>query len=445
MDKKIAIIGAGITGLITAYYLKKAGLEFKVFEKQKHIGGVIKTDEENGFLFERGPNSGVMSNIEIVNLFEELSKDCTVEIADQTSKKRLIWKGNKWHAIPSGIVSAITTPLFTFRDKIRVLGEPFRKKGSNQDENLASLVKRRLGKSFLNYAIDPFISGIYAGNPEYLVTKYALPKLYNLEQTYGSFIKGAIKKSKENKTEDEKKISKQIFSFKGGLKELVNALVKNIGKENIETNCTDLKFETKDSFFLFGNETFTDVISTVNASNLRTVFPFISDDDLSNVLNLKYAKVVEASIGFKKWTGFDLNAFGGLVPMKEKKNILGVLYLSTLFTNRAPESGVLLTVFVGGTRREELTRLNEEELKEVIAKDVQEMMDLDTFDPDLFKLSYYNYAIAQYGKDSKKRIEAIHNIEKKYPGLIIGGSIIGGVGIADRVKQSFEISERIIS
>ncbi|MCF6366340.1 MAG: protoporphyrinogen oxidase [Bacteroidales bacterium] len=444
MDKKIAVIGAGITGLVTAHYLKKKGLDFTIFERTNHIGGVIRTDEENGFLFERGPNSGVISNIEVVNLFEELKKDCELEIADQTSKKRLIWKGNKWHAIPGGMISAIKTPLFTFNDKIRVLAEPFRKKGTNQNESLASLVKRRLGKSFLTYAIDPFISGIYAGDPEYLVTKYALPKLYNLEQTYGSFIKGAIKKKKETKTEDEKKISKQIFSFKGGLKELINALVKNIGKENIKTKCTDVKFDYRDGRFFLKNEIFTDVISTVNAPNIKTILPFISDNDLENILNLKYAKVVGASIGFKNWTGGNLKAFGGLVPMKEKKNILGVLYLSTLFSGRAPELGALLTVFVGGTRREDLALLKETELKEVIAKDIQEMLGLETFNPDLFKLSYYEQAIAQYGESSGKRIEAIHNIEKKFPGLLVGGSVVGGVGIADRIKQSFEISKRVI-
>ncbi len=444
MTKKVAIIGGGISGLVTAFYLKKAGIDFTIFEKQERLGGVMNSKEENGFLYETGPNSGVLSNVELVKLFEDLNKDCELEEADQTSKKRLIWKNNKWNALPSSLLTAITTPLFTFSDKLRVLGEPFRKKGTNPHENLAQLVKRRLGKSFLDYAIDPFISGIYAGDPEYLIPKYALPKLYSLEQTYGSFIKGAIKKGKEPKTEDEKKITKEIFSVKGGLIELIKALAKNIGESNIKKNCGDLKIEREENSYNLNKETFTDIVSTVNAPSLSSLFSFITTDELKNILNLKYAKVVEATIGFNEWTGDDIKAFGGLVPQKENKNILGVLFMSSIFKNRAPKAGALLTVFAGGTKREDLTQLNETDLKEVIQKDISEMMNLKSFNPDLFKLSYYDYAIAQYGVDTKERIEAVLNIHDKYPGIILGGSITGGVGIADRVKQAKDISGKII-
>ncbi len=445
MQKKVAIIGAGITGLVTAFYLKKNGIDVKIFEKQDRVGGVINSFSENGFLFETGPNSGVLSNIETVNLFNDLSDYCEIEEADKTSKKRLIWKNNKWNALPSSLITAVSTLLFTFSDKIRVLGEPFRKKGTNPHENLSDMVKRRLGKSFLDYAIDPFISGIYAGNTEYLIPKYALPKLYNLEQEYGSFIKGAIKKQKEPKTEDDKKITKEIFSVKGGLVELVNALAKNIGAQNIKTNCNNLEVNFEDGLFIINNEKYTDVVSTVNSQVIKDVFSFLSEEELKNILNLKYAKVVEATIGFNNWQGNDIKAFGGLVPGKEKKNILGVLFMSSIFENRAPKNGALLTVFAGGTKREDLFNLQEGELKELIKKDLQEMMGLKTFEPDLFKLFYYKKAIAQYGVDTKERILAVNNIQDKYKGLFLAGSIVNGVGIADRIKQATDIVQQICS
>ena len=212
MKKNTAIIGSGITALTTAFYLKKAGVDFEIYEKSNHIGGVIKTISENGFLFETGPNSGTLSNIETVELFEHLANDFKLELADNSAKKRFILKNNKWYALPSGLISGISTPLFSLKDKFRLLGEPFRKVGKNAFETVSELVIRRMGKSFLDYAVDPFVSGIYAGNPDYLVTKYALPKLHNLEQQYGSFIGGAIKKAKEPKSENDKKVSKEIFS-----------------------------------------------------------------------------------------------------------------------------------------------------------------------------------------------------------------------------------------
>ncbi len=439
-NKKVAIIGAGITGLTTAFYIKKVGIPFTVFEKSDQIGGVMQSKNDGTFLYETGPNSGVISHAEMADLFEDLNGKCDLELADDASAKRLIWKSGNWHALPSGLISAVTTPLFSFYDKLSVLGEPFRKKGKNPNENLAALVKRRLGQSFLDYAIDPFILGIYAGDPAYIVPKYALPKLYNLEQNYGSFVGGAIKKSREPKTENDKKAGRKIFSAKGGLKNLVNALTNSIGRENI---CLNTDVEIIDNTFTIlingESEQFTHIVFTGVSKNLSSLMPFLSNDLLKPIENLKYAKVVEASIGFKKWNGIKLDAFGGLVPFKEDKNILGVLFMSSLFEDRAPKNGALFTVFSGGTRKEYLAELPENELKTIIAKDFKEMMSLQDFEPDLFELNYYSQAIAQYGADSEARLAGISKIEKENIGLFLAGSMRDGVGIADRVKQAKNI------
>jgi protoporphyrinogen/coproporphyrinogen III oxidase len=179
---EIALIGSGLTGLTAAWYLKKYGFKVTIFEKSDRPGGVIRTHREKGFIYESGPNTGVLGHPEALELIEDLSPDCEIEIADAAAKARWIWKGDRWEPLPSGLLSAIMTPLFSFTDKLRILGEPFRRKGSDPEETLAHLVRRRMGKSFLQYAVDPFILGIYAGDPNFLVTKYALPKLYNLEQ-----------------------------------------------------------------------------------------------------------------------------------------------------------------------------------------------------------------------------------------------------------------------
>ncbi len=449
-NKYIAIIGAGITGLTTAFYLKKAGIKFKIFEKTEHIGGVIRTESTNDFLYELGPNSGVIGNAEIADLFEDLKEDCKLEVADHSSAKRLIWKKNKWHALPSGPVSAVFTPLFSLYDKFRILGEPFRKKGTNPNETLADLVKRRMGKSFLNYAIDPFILGIYAGDPGYIVPKYALPKLYNLEQKYGSFIGGALKKRKEPQTGDDKKATREIFSVEGGLQKLTDAIVKNIGKENIVLNCNNITVHRADKKYEIrvNNEIksgFTEVITTVNAKELNNLLPFVDESKLKPITNLKYAKVTEITIGFNKWDGTKLDAFGGLVPFREQRNILGVLYMSTLFKNRAPKGGALFTIFVGGIRREELAGLNEVELKKLMDNEFKLMMGVHEFKPDLFKTTHYQHAIAQYGADSEDRFKAIANIESVNEGLYLAGSIGNGVGIADRVKQGRDLASQIAS
>jgi len=443
---KVAIVGAGLTGLTTAYYLKKAGIDSRVFERENRPGGVIQTHHENGFTFEAGPNTGVLSKPEVAELFEELGPDCDLEVADETAKARWIWMANKWVPLPSGFASGISTPLFSFADKLRLLGEPFRKKGDNPNETLAELVLRRMGRSFLDYAIDPFILGIFSGDPAKLVTKYAFPKLYRLEQDYGSFIGGAIKKAGEPKSERDKKATKSVFSVKGGLANLINALVKNIGTENIIYNCTNLSFR-KDADSYVSNDSgdrFTHVISTTGAYELQGLFPFIEIRDFQDITSLFYSQVVQVALGFEKWEGMPLRAFGGLVPFIENRRILGVLFLSSFLKDKAPVDGALLSVFLGGVRKPEMMQLSDAEIKKTVEEELQEMMKLESYNPDVIKIFRYNYAIPQYGKESEKRLEAIFRLQNKYPGLVLAGNIRDGIGMADRIKQGKQIANEII-
>ncbi|MFW5755766.1 MAG: protoporphyrinogen oxidase [Tangfeifania sp.] len=440
---KAAVIGAGLTGLTTAFYLKKAGVNFTVFEKADRPGGVIQTHHENGFTYESGPNSGMLSKPEVPELLEELEDDCTLEPADETAKARWIWKNGRWHALPSGLVSGITTPLFSFTDKLRILGEPFRKKGGNPNESLARLVLRRMGRSFLDYAIDPFILGIYSGDPAKLVTKYAFPKLYNLEQTYGSFIGGAMKKAREPKTERDKKATKNIFSVEGGLSNFIDALVKKVGKENIKLNCKNIQVDKANSNFLVNGEEFSHVISATGGYALENLLPFIGEEKLSIISKMKYSRVVQVALGFKNWEGLPLNAFGGLVPSVEQRRILGVLFLSSFLKNKAPENGALLSVFLGGVRRPEMVEHSDEEIKQVVKEEVSEMMQLKNYSPDLVKVFRYNYAIPQYGFESEEKLKAISEIEAENPGLILAGNVRDGIGIADRINQGRMIAEQI--
>jgi oxygen-dependent protoporphyrinogen oxidase len=441
---KVAIIGAGITGLTTAYYLKKNGIDVTIFEKSEHIGGVINSLKHNDFVYETGPNTGTLSNIETVELFEELKNDFSLQIADKTANKRLILKNNKWHSLPADPINGLLTPLFSLKDKFKILGEPFRKPGNNPYESVADLVIRRLGKSFLDYAVDPFISGIYAGDADYLVTKFALPKLYNLEQDYGSFIGGAIKKAKEPKSDRDKKVTKKIFSAKGGLISIINALTKNIGMENIKLNSEIKIKKSNDNFYSINNENFSHIVTTTNASELPKILTFINKSDFDNITNLKYAKVAEITIGYKNWQGMDLKAFGGLIPNNEKKNILGILFMSSLFDDRAPKNGALLTSFIGGIKHEELLNRPENKLLDIFANDFTELMQLQKFNPDFLKISYHNKAIAQYGIDSENRLNDIEKIENNNKNLYLAGSIKDGIGMADRIKQGFDIAHKIL-
>lgn len=450
--RDVVILGAGITGLATAHHLKKRDLDFILLDQFHRTGGVIHSVNQDGFLYEEGPNSGVVGNIEVLRLFDDLSADCRLEEAGNEVKKRYVLKNGKWEALPGGLKSAVTTPLFTLGDKFRILLEPFRSAGKQPHETLAEMVRRRLGKSFLNYAIDPFILGVYAGDPNRLVPKYALPKLYNLEQQYGSFIGGTIKKQFQSKTEDEKRVTRGVFSVRGGLSTLITALEKRIGQERIHLETSEVKVLPVGDHF---EVTYLDaskqritvetkkVISTIGAHQLENVLPFVDSSQLTKISALHYTKVLEVVVGFNKWEGMDLDAFGALIPFAEHRDLLGILFMSALFRERAPEGGALFSVFMGGVRRPEIYQLPDVEVEAILRREFTGLMQLDEFNPDLLRIIRHSYAIPQYEADSGTRFKTVEEIEQAYPGLVIGGNLRDGIGMADRILQAKRLADAV--
>lgn len=447
----IVIIGAGLTGLTAGFYLRKKNKKVLIVETLDRTGGVINSVSEGGFLYETGPNTGVLSTPEIAALFRDLEGKCTLEPADPTAKSRWIWKGNRWEPLPGGLLQAVTTPLFTFGDKLRILAEPFRKRGTNPFESVASLVKRRMGKSYLDYAVDPFISGIYAGNPELLVTKYALPKLYNLEMEYGSFIRGGVAKSFSKKTPAEASATREVFSASGGLSKITEALSDGIGSDSIMLSCIDPICELKENKYITafkkdGMEIRVEsdyLITTCGSFNLRNLIPFAEDGELNSIDNLEYAKVAQVILGYRSWKGIPLKAFGGLVPSREGREILGVLFTSSFLKNRAPDGGALVSVFMGGARKPEIVEKSDAEIIGIALRETGQMLKSEGVTPDLIKVFRYNHAIPQYTRSSEERLAAIAAMEKKYPGLILAGNIRDGIGMADRVKQGVSVAGKI--
>lgn len=445
MSKHIAIIGGGLTGLSLGHQLKKAGVPFTIFEKSNRVGGAIHTEYKGKFSFETGPSTGMMGTPELAELIEDLQ--CPIDIADNNAKFRWIWKGNSWKVIPSGLIGGIATPLFTFSDKLRLLGEPFRKPGSDPNETLADMVRRRMGRSFLTYAVDPFVSGIYAGNPELLITKYALPKLYNLEQNYGSFIGGSMKKAKEGKSEYEKKATKVTFSFPRGLSQLIDALAEEL-KEHIVLEAQNISVAKNESGYTVSynelEESFNQVVSTVGAWALPSIFPFLAKEKVDKISALLYGKVVQVSVGFDHWEGINLKAFGGLVPSVENRNILGALFLSSFLSHRAPEGGALLSVFLGGMRKPEFVDKSNAELVEIVKTELCHMFHLKEWNPSLVEIRRHENAIPQYGIGSEARLRAIEELEAEHHGIILAGNIRNGIAMSDRVKQAFQVAEEIV-
>lgn len=443
--KNIAILGAGITGLSAAFYAQRNGNAVTVFEKMDRVGGVMHTLSKDGFVYETGPSTGSVSLPEVVELYEDLGISELLEEAPSVAGNRFILKGGKLHALPSGPFSGLATPLFSWKDKFGMPLEPFRKRGTDPNENLSSFVRRRLGQSVLDYAVDPFVSGVYAGNPDVMVPRFALPKLYNLERDYGSFIRGAVAKMKEPKSARSKKATKKVFSTRGGLSVLAKHLEDAVGREHFVFGNVPVVIPENGLYRISagGNSygPFERVIFTGGASHVFESFPF-AREKFSGAGEVLYAKVSEVAIGFRKWRGVPLDGFGALMPSKERRNILGILYMSTLFSGRAPEGGALLSVFVGGLRHPEFQDLPAEEFRKMVSGDVADILKIPDFKPDLFEVFHHAEAIPQYDLKTPVREEAYRGMEKAYPGVFMGGNGIDGIGMAKRIAQGRGLAER---
>lgn len=444
---EIVVIGAGLTGLSTAFHLHRQGRDVVILEKADRVGGQIHTYHENGFTFESGPNTGVVSFPEVAELFQMLEGSCQLEIARESSKRRLIWKGDRFHELPSSPVSAITTPLFRLSDKFRILGEPWRKRGTDPDEPVGALAARRLGKSFYEYAVDPFVSGVYAGDPMKLTTRYALPKLYNLEANYGSFIRGAIAKAKEPKTDRDRLATKKVFSAVGGLQRLVEALSKDL---RIITSANNLKvMPTADgqwSCTYNGTEEIVcrKVVTTVGAYALPALLPFIPEAHMQKMSNLFYAPIIQVILGVKNARGLDFPAFGGLVPSKEQKRVLGILFPSSCFERRCPDGGALYSYFIGGARHTDYLQKSDDEIREITLEAFHSMLKYPAdMQPDLLRIFRHEHAIPQYWSDSGERFSTIEALQQQYPGLILAGNMRDGIGMGNRIHQGATIANSI--
>ncbi len=498
----VVIVGAGITALTTALHLVRGGLKVALVEKTDRVGGQIRSYSNEDFVYESGPNTGVLNCEEIIELFKLVEGEATLERARKESKKRLVLYKGEFRELPSSLIGGVTTPLFSFKDKLRVLGEPFRGRGKDENESVGEFAARRLGKSIVDYAVDPFVSGIYAGDPYKLVTKYALPKLYNLEREHGSFIRGTIKRMPIAKEQLSKGITKEIFSAKSGLGELTKGIAKLLeGRASIyleAKECRVTKLESGEFRTTFVKEKvehsvndgkqsvakgsgqhasnngveqtsaksieqhssnndveqiFTKsieecellsncVVTTCGAYELDNMLPQIDKALLNSVTSLYYAPIIEVAVGYKEFINPPAS-FGGLIPSKEGRDVLGILFPSACFSGRAPEGGALLSIFIGGVKSTNKMDLTDEQIKEMALKEVRATLGEER-EPDLIEVFKHSKAIPQYYASSKERFAAVEQIESKFKGLIIGGNLKDGIGLADRVRQGRRIAEEIV-
>jgi oxygen-dependent protoporphyrinogen oxidase len=345
------------------------------------------------------------------------------------AKIRYIYKKGKLVPLPMSPLSFFTSPLLSFGAKLRVLKEPFIPKSIKKEESIAEFVKRRLGQEFLDYIVEPFVSGVYAGDVKELSVKYAVRRVYELEQRFGSLIKGAIKLKALGP-------GGRLISFEGGNHTLPSHLAKAL---DVDVENVVLKIRRKDEHFVIesrkGKFSARAVVISAPATSAGYLLRELSWSVAQEFDSIYYAPVVVVHA----YTRDSIPpGFGFLVPRKEGKRILGVLFSSNIFEGR---KGNLLTIYLGGATDPQVVEEDDELISGTVEKELKEILGVDV---SILNITKWKKAIPQYNLGYGKFYELAETLEKEHPGLFLTGNYLRGVSVADCIRNSEEVANRVL-
>ncbi|MBL4889705.1 MAG: protoporphyrinogen oxidase [Candidatus Lindowbacteria bacterium] len=443
--KNVCIIGGGIAGLTAAFKLSSQNCKFTLLESSERAGGVIGSSTDQGFLVERGPNSFLNTSANLEEMINSLGLESQRISPSKDASNRFIVKRRKPIALPRGPINFLSTPLFSSLAKARIVAEPFTSNSTDDNESVSDFIKRRLGKEVLNYAVEPFVAGIYAGNPDLLCMKHAFPKLHKMVKENGSILAGILNRISHPGRPHG------VFGFKNGMHEFISAL-QDLFKNNVRYNSRGLAIEPTNGQWLVRwdengdntEEVFDAVILSVPLHQLRKFdAPQGLMDSFLEIGKLRYAPISVVAMGYRReQVRHPLDGFGMLVPRCEPFNILGTLFSSSLFPNRAPEGHVLITSFIGGERAPEHLNLEDSSMEYLVQEDLRVLLGaIGT--PRFKKVVRYTQAIPQYESDYSGVKETIKNIENTHAGLYLAGSFRSGISVPDTVDSTVDIIEKV--
>ncbi|MCC5790494.1 MAG: protoporphyrinogen oxidase [Opitutales bacterium] len=453
MSKKpsVAIIGAGLTGLSAGYFLQKEGVEAQIFEASGRMGGAITTQREGDYLFEQGPSTLLRGSPVLETLLRELDLAKDLTPPNPKAKKRFVVRGGKPVALPGGPLAFPFSPWLSWKGKLRLLTEPFRKRGAaTKSETVANFAQRRLGREVLDYGVNPFVGGIYAGDPKKLAVALAFPTLVEAEEKGGSLFRGFLKLAKEKKKArgGAPRPPKGTVSFASGLEKLPQALAKALHRQPLLNSPLQKAEPTEDGHwrltFAGGEQkVFEQILLTTWSDELAAALP--APPDRESWPHIDYAPVQVITLTYpREAVEHALDGFGVLVPEIENLPFLGVIFASSLFSERAPSGEVLLNLFVGGKRHPEKASFNEAQVRREILPAVAKLLSI-TEQPKFYAARHWPQAIPQYTLDHQSFLLARHGAEKNWPGFFLAGNMVDGISMPQCLESGHQAAQKIRS
>lgn len=445
---RAVVIGGGISGLACAYRLRQKGVPVLLFEQAERVGGLIDTVEVDGFLFELGPQS-FLSTDTLLELIDSLGLGADLLRADSRAPRYILLDG-RLERVPMAPPGLLTTRLLSARTKLRLLSEPLRRSHPpDGDESVAAFVRRKFGNDLLEHLVGPFVSGVYAGDPEKLSLRSAFPSIHQWEAEYGSVLRGAMR-SRPPKA----KPRPALCSFPAGVATLVRKLGDALGeivhcRASVVSLCCGKAIGRSLFELQVSHDGRTEPI-TASALIVATPTPAagqllaaISARFADHLDRIEYAPVAVVSTGHRReQVAGPTEGFGFLVPRREGLQVLGTVWNSSLFPGRAPAGMVNFASFAGGATQRDVLDRSEEEIGDAVAEEVARVLHI-TGPPTTRLVRRYARALPQYNLGHARTIAALRELCAGVPGLYLAGNYFEGPAIGACVEQAFRTANEV--
>jgi protoporphyrinogen/coproporphyrinogen III oxidase len=445
----VLVVGAGISGLTCAYHLRKSGLDAQIVEAADRSGGVIRSERREGFLLELGPQS-FSGTPQLLNLCRDLGIENEVLEAPHNAPRFLLINDQLERA-PLNPPAFLASSLFSAGTKWSVLRDAVgRSAPPYVDESVAAFTRRKFSAELLDKLVGPFVSGIYAGDPEKLSLRAAFPQLFDAERSAGSIIRGMLRAAK-SKPGPKKRPTLQ--SFRAGNETLIKALAANLGPAlrcGVEvTTIQNSGAGSPQSGKPFVVEARTDAgTENIICDRLVLAVPTYLAAKLLPELaaplkEIEYAPLAVASLGYQKQdVGHSLDGFGFLIPRTEGLRTLGTVWNSSLFPNRAPQGSVLLTGFIGGSTDPQATMLSAEEISATVHREIASILSICN-QPTFSDVEIYRRALPQYNIGHTARIANLERESSSLLNLKLVGNYLRGPAIGTCIEHALAVADEI--
>jgi oxygen-dependent protoporphyrinogen oxidase len=478
--KRVVIIGAGISGLASAYKILERHTELRepialiLLEASSRAGGIIQTEQRDGFLLERGPDALISEKPEALDLARRLGLESHLIPTNENHRRSFVVQNGRLLPIPSGfsliapsrLRPFLASEIFSWRGKVRMALDLLLPRGKltggDSDESLAQFVQRRLGREALERMAQPMVGGIYTADPATLSLQATMPRFLEMERRHRSLIL-ALRHSGPKTGQDASGARYSLFlSFDTGMQLLTDTLARRISELGDHSSEAPLRLNTKVLSLTLdppavgvrpkwriqtGTETLTaDAVclalpAFVSAQLLRNVDAQLS----SELAEIPYASSVTINLAYKREDiPHPLDGFGFVVPFIEKRTVMACSFSSVKFEGRAPKGCALLRAFVGGALQPELVELTEAELVSRVRSDLRDLLGIQR--PPLFtEVCRWERSMPQYLLGHLKRVKRIEERLDSLPSLALAGNAYSGLGIPDCIRSGESAAEKLLT